>query len=201
MTSSRAERTSRGLVVAAVASFAAIFSHAVADGGSVPVLGVLLALVFAVPVCVALAGRSFSWSRLALAVAASQFAFHGLLVIGLGGGSFTFGAAAHLHDAGSLAQRLAAEGSSVLPHGDHADGAMWIAHACAAVVTVLAIGAGERALIAILGLGRLRRVAELLRWAPSVDRVPRTPLAAWRSGAPHLTTLSDMRRRGPPQAA
>ena len=201
MTSSRAERTSRGLVVAAVATFVAVFSHAVADGGSVPVLGVLLALAFAVPVCVALAGRKLSWIRLALAVVASQFAFHGLLLIGLGGGSFAFGSAAHLHDSRALAQRLAVDGSEMVLHSDHAGGAMWLAHACAAVVTVLAIGVGERALIAILGLGRLRRVAALLRWAPAAHGDPRPLLAAWRFTAPRLTSLTELRRRGPPRAA
>ena len=201
MTTSRAERTSRGLVVAALASFVAIFSHTVADGGSVPVLGVVLALVFAAPVCIALTGRRLSWVRLSTAVALSQFAFHGLLVAGLGGGSFSFGGAAHLHRAGVIAQRLASDAPSSVLHADHGGGAMWIAHACAALVTVLAIGAGERALVAILGLGRLRRVAALLDWAPRAVGAPRPLLAAWRRTAPRLAVLTEMRRRGPPLAA
>ncbi len=78
---------------------------------------------------------------------------------------------------------------------------MWIAHACAAVLTVLAIGVGERALVAILGLARLQRVAALFDWSPRPEGDPRPVLAAWRFIAPRLTSLTEMRRRGPPRAA
>ncbi|GAA2186916.1 hypothetical protein GCM10009786_09600 [Leucobacter alluvii] len=201
MTSSRAERTSRGLVVAAIASFIAVFSHAVADGGSVPVLGLLLALVFSAPVCIALAGRRLSWTRLALAVGASQFAFHGLLSLGLGGGSFALGAGGHQHELVQSAQVLPFGGAEAAVHLEHGGHAMWIAHACAAVLTVLAIGVGERALVAILGLARLQRVAALFDWSPRPEGDPRPVLAAWRFIAPRLTSLTEMRRRGPPRAA
>lgn len=166
-----------------------------------PVLGILLALVFSAPVCIALEGRKFSWTRLALAVGASQFAFHGLLTLGLGGGPFVLGAGGHRHEPGGAVQPLPLGSADTVLHLEHAGHTMWIAHACAAVMTVLAIGVGERALFAILGLSRLRLIAALFDWAPRTEGDPRPVLAAWRFTAPRLTSLTEMRRRGPPQAA
>ncbi len=83
MRTSRAVRAGRGVAAAAFATFAASVSHALADGTPPPAVGVLLALTIAVPLCVALTGRRFSWLRLALAVAGSQFVFHALLQVGI----------------------------------------------------------------------------------------------------------------------
>lgn len=204
MESTRGERAGRGLIAAGVATFVAAFSHSLADGSPAPLLGVLLALVLAAPVCVALAGRSLSWARLSIAVGASQFAFHGLLLVGLGEGSFGWPAsgAAHLHAAAAAMTSTAASPAlEAVAHTEHATPAMWIAHVCAAVITVLALGAGERAVVAILGLVRLARVSALLRWSPRAFGDPEPIPETWRLSMPRLAVLTVMRLRGPPVAA
>lgn len=205
MLSTRADRTGRGVAAAAIATFVAAFSHSVANAEPAPVLGVLLALVCAVPVCIALAGRTLSWVRLACAIGISQFAFHGLLQMGLGGGAFSVGSATHAHGAATQALLSGASeadsAAGVASHAGHTSAAMWFAHVLAAVITVLAVGAGERALVAILGLGRLRRVAELFAWLPAFAGARRAPLAIWHFTGASLACLAEIRRRGPPLAA
>ena len=201
MQATRADRTSRGLISAGIATFVAAGSHSLASGAPAPVLGVLLALVCAVPVCIALSGRGSSWPRLAVAVGISQFAFHGLLVAGLGGGSISWGSGSHLHGAATPVGLARGDLSAAVMHGDHAGAGMWIAHLCAAVLTVLALGAGERAVSAILGLVGLRRAGGLLAGAAEPVRFRKVPIAAWRRSAPRLAVLTRMSRRGPPQAA
>ena len=162
----RAGRTYRGLIAALVATFVASVSHSVADGEPAAMIGIVLALVFAAPVCIALAGRTLSWLRLSIAVAASQFAFHGLLLVGVGSGSGSHPLGTHLHGAdlaGALGTTALHAGAG---HPDHAQPAMWIAHAIAAVLTVLALGRGERAIRALLELTGWNLVAVLLTGEP-----------------------------------
>ena len=201
MWGTRAGRTVRGLIAALVATFVASVSHSTADGTPAPLIGMVLALLFAAPVCIALAGRTMSWIRLSLAVGLSQFAFHGLLLIGVGSGSgsVTAGLGGHLHGAelaGALGSTAVGPG-----HALHLQPAMWIAHAIAAVLTVLALGRGEQTLRALLELTGWTLVARLLTSPPMpAHRVPAAPSAlapVLRSGFV-LTVVS---RRGPPRAA
>ena len=199
MWGTRAGRTVRGLIAALVATFVASVSHSTADGSPAPMIGIVLALLFAAPVCIALAGRRLSWIRLSLAVGLSQVAFHGLLLIGVGSGSGAPALAGHLHGtelAGALGATTVDAG-----HALHLQPAMWIAHAIAAVLTVLALGRGEQALKALLALSGWTFVARLLTALP----VPTHPLpSAPRATVPVLRSLFSLTvvsRRGPPRTA
>ncbi|MEN2740248.1 hypothetical protein ABCS02_20825 [Microbacterium sp. X-17] len=197
MTANRASRTWRGIAAAVFATFAASLSHSVANGTPAPALGVILALTLSVPVCIALAGRRFSWVRLSVAVALSQFAFHGLLLIGVGTDPSTgfTPSGAHVHGVAAIA----ATGTAV-PH-DHAGLAMWGAHAIAALITVLVFGKGEQALRRLLDLAGWRLVARLVAWRPAPVAV-RLPAPAGRVFVPHpAELLSEVSRRGPPLPA
>lgn len=199
MWGTRAGRTVRGLIAALVATFVASVSHSTADGSPAPLIGIVLALLFAAPVCIALAGRRLSWIRLSLAVGLSQFAFHGLLLIGVGSGTGTPALAGHLHGtelAGALGTTTVDAG-----HALHLQPAMWIAHMIAAILTVLALGRGEQALRALLALSGWSFVARLLTALPApVHPVPSAPRAAvpvLRS----LFSLTAVSWRGPPRTA
>jgi hypothetical protein len=197
MRRSRAGRAGRGVAAAVVATLAASVSHSIADGAPAPAIGVLLALLIATPVCIALAGRRFSWWRLALAVAASQFAFHALLLVGVGTDpSVAFApAGAHVHGVEALAA-----GAPGVVH-DHAGLAMWVGHAIAAAVTVLAFGKGEQALRRLLELAGWRLVARMPRWRPAPVAV-RLPSPVGRAFSAHpAELLSEVSRRGPPLPA
>ncbi|MDQ4215871.1 hypothetical protein [Microbacterium capsulatum] len=203
MSGTRAGRTFRGLIAALVATFVASVSHALADGAPAPLLGVVLALVFAAPVCVALAGRRLSWTRLSIAVALSQFAFHGLMLVGVGAGSGSLASVpgGHLHGA----EMVKALGATALPagalHPDHSGIGMWIAHAIAAVLTVLALGRGEQAVRALIVLTGWDEAARLIAWRASAPfRTPSAPHA--EVAEPRLLfAVVSVLRRGPPPAA
>ncbi|MBS1908176.1 MAG: hypothetical protein JST33_16795 [Actinobacteria bacterium] len=199
MLGTRAGRTVRGLIAALVATFVAAVSHSTADGVPAPLIGMVLALLFAAPVCIALAGRTLSWIRLSLAVGLSQIAFHGLLLIGVGSGSGSAVPGGHLHGA-ELAGALGTT-SVDAGHVLHLQPAMWVAHAIAAVLTVLALGRGEQALRALLELAGWNLVARLLTAPPApVHRTPARP----RDTVPVLRSrfvLTVVSRRGPPLAA
>ncbi|GAA4491931.1 hypothetical protein GCM10023171_36690 [Microbacterium panaciterrae] len=199
----RAGRTVRGLTAALVATFVASVSHSTADGSPAPLIGIVLALLFAAPVCIALAGRTLSWARLSLAVILSQFAFHGLLLIGVGSGSgsLTQNPGIHLHGA-DLAGALGTTAlNAAVVHPDHAQPAMWVAHAIAAVLTVLALGRGEQTIRALLELTGWNFVARLLVAPPAAAH---RALPAPHVDAPVLRSrfaLTVVQRRGPPLAA
>ncbi|WP_052961218.1 MULTISPECIES: hypothetical protein [unclassified Leucobacter] len=210
MLSSRADRTGRGLVAAAIAVLVAVLSHSIADGRPAPLLGILLTLVFAVPLCVALAGRELSWIRLSLAVGLSQFVFHGLLLIGItdpaalpaatdAAAAATAQSAHAAHTAQALLPGIASVGPAA--HAAHAGVGMWIAHLIGAAVTVAALGAGEQALRALLDLFGWDRLLRVLNWVPSPQRAAVRIAAAWRFTAPKLVVLTEMRLRGPPLPA
>lgn len=203
MLSSRADRTGRGIVAATIATFAATFSHSIADGRPAPLLGIVLALALAVPLCVALAGRRLSWVRLSVAVGLSQFAYHGLIRIGIGeawNGSPSLPATLHAHAGAAPLGSAESAGTAGAAHL-HADPGMWVAHLVAAIVTVLAIGAGERAIRRLLELTGWRFVALLLDWAPPVRRPRDIGIAPGRAPSAQPSLLTEVSRRGPPLAA
>lgn len=72
---SRAVRTARGTFGALAATVLAAASHSLA-GGTSTLVAVVATAVFALPLCVLLAGRVGSLWRLAAAVVPAQFAFH-----------------------------------------------------------------------------------------------------------------------------
>ena len=144
MSSTRSSIAARGAAAAALSTFVALLSH-VAGGGETPgLLGIVTPLVLSTFVCVALAGRTLSLLRLALSVAASQFLFHSLFVLGATP-SAAPGGEAMPHHAHTLTSSFEA---SEMPsaHLAHAGAAMWVAHALAAVLTIAALYCAESAL-------------------------------------------------------
>ncbi|ROS51574.1 hypothetical protein [Frigoribacterium sp. PhB24] len=201
-TATRAERFARGWVIAGASTLVAAFSH-VAGGGMQPgALGVVLALAVAVPVSIALAGVHLSTVRLAVAVALSQVAFHLLFSLGAsdGGGASASGG----HHSALVISTIAdgAVSGGVGPAMVMGGPAMWLAHALAAVITVVALRRGEGAAwalvrLAVRGLGVARLLtAGHLPEAPVVRRPPTSGGVRPRPpGRRHLTARP---RRGPP---
>ncbi|BDI21974.1 hypothetical protein [Herbiconiux sp. L3-i23] len=187
--SARTARSGRALTAASVSTLVAAFSHT-AGGGSAPspvTLGV--ALAFAMLVSVALSSRRLSLWRLTLTVALSQAGFHSVFQL-LGSRTPQLG---HTHDA-AVATAFASPAAMA-----HPVAAMWWAHAAAALITLVALVAGERILAGLVALARLvarRLVTDVA--AIDVD-ARRPPPAHRRIGSPVLPDrISVLRHRGPP---
>jgi hypothetical protein len=198
---SRSARAVRGLLTAAFSVFVAAFSHVAAGGDTPGVVGVTVALAFATMLSVALAGTTLSLGRLTASVILSQLLLHLLFGVGAAGSAFTVTGAAH--HGGSMSIQPTA---SVLPQaGMHDEGWMWVAHACAALVTIIALRYGEKAFWGLLRQAGNRLAAVVFACA-SVSPVPvaRSVVRAAAAGTLLRTdlgvVLSTMRRRGPPPA-
>jgi hypothetical protein len=191
----------RGWLTAGFSVVVAAFSH-VAGGGHEPgALGVVLALAFSVPLCIALTGRRVSLTRLTLSVAASQLAFH--LLLSLGGGPASGAAAAGGHHTPLVVTPGAADAVGTDHHMLMAGGTMWVAHAVAALVTVVGLRWGAHCLerLALVAGRRLARTARALSGsvvvAPAGPRLlPLVSSPARR--APPLRTIAARPLRGPP---
>ncbi|KQR26392.1 hypothetical protein [Microbacterium sp. Leaf151] len=194
----RAQRVGRGVAAAAVATFVATVSHASVGSQLPPASNVALALSLAAPVCVLLAGRAMSWWRLSAAVVLSQALFHGILTLDLRGDGIAVGGAHH----GGVTALFDAAATAHLPavHAAHSPW-MWAAHALAAVVTILALGRGERAVQAVVRfvIAALSMMRPLRGLGPRTDAVPAAPAPLLLTTP--MTVLSPMRHRGPPRAA
>ncbi|MEV8369931.1 hypothetical protein [Microbacterium sp. NPDC064584] len=192
---SRAIRTLRGGIAAAVAIEVALLSHVLAGGAAPDALLVALTFVVSWIVCLALAGRRLSLVRLALAVGLSQFAFHAAFsVLGTPQAAAASGGA-HAHHAMTM---------DAAPHATAmvaADPLMWAAHALAAVVTIAALYRGERAVRALLEplVTLVRAVVHVVMVTPARPR----RLAAARienSVLPGRRWVAEpATRRGPPR--
>lgn len=205
---SRAVRTARGAFGALTASVLAAASHALA-GGAVTPLAVAATALFALPLCVLLAGRTGSLWRLALAVTGAQFVYHwsfsGLgSAAALSGASTAVNAPVSLHAAhlGMLSPMLPSLGSGTGAGTATvvADAWMWAAHALAALLTIALMHRGERA---IMRLVRVLREAVPVR-VPVLVRLPARPaILACFSALPSRAQpvfLSAITHRGPPAA-
>ena len=180
---SRWARVARGTAAAAFATFVAAFSHWLAGGAAPSVFGVGVSLAISVMVCTMMTGRALSTWRLAVAIGVSQVLFHALF--------------------SGLGTPVAVEHSMTAmdapaPHL-HAAPTMWLAHAAAALVTVVAFRFGERAFWGVIGTARLL-LARLLVVAIPRLHVPRPVVAVQGRFVPRDLTLllSSMRHRGPP---
>lgn len=160
-------------------------------------LGILVPWILSLMVCVLLAGRTLSATRLAASVAASQFLFHVLFVLGTLSPSGAT-SSAHVHG-----DPLVLPASTGLSGAVVADGTMWLGHAVAALITVLALHRGERMLCALRDLAiqavrwlrrRLERVLVLPRVSCSRRLVVRCAEEARLEGA----LLATLRGRAPP---
>ncbi len=196
----------RGWLTAGFSVVVAAFSH-VAGGGAEPgTLGVVLALAFSVPLCIALTGRRASLLRLAVSVAASQLAFHLLFSLGAAAADSGSGSSAVGGHHSPLVVTAGASDVLAAPGGHHmamAGGLMWAAHAAAALVTAVGLRWGahclERlALVAVHGLARVRRA--LSGAVPPVSTGPRLRpvLALPGRRAPPLRAIGARPLRGPP---
>jgi hypothetical protein len=203
MSSARASRVLRGSVAAAFSTFVALLSH-VTGGGSAPgAVGVAVPLALSVLVCVALAGRRLTLPRIVLSVAASQFLFHTLFVLGSSSGVSGSSPAGHAGHAGHAGAVGAVELSVTAGHpASHTTGAMWAAHIVAAAVTIAMLRQGDAALtrlaeIALFVAHAVVRVLALL--APATFPRPATATvdAVVRPLRERLA-IGDVSRRGPP---
>lgn len=212
----RAARTARGTFGALAITLLAAASHALA-GGDISWLSVAVGTLVALPLCVALAGRTGSLWRLGIAVGAAQFLYHWSFV-GLGVGS-SAGTVAHtpqaLHaqhlgalspvvpGAGASGSLSSGSGTAVLGNqlADYvatADAAMWLGHAVAAVLTVALLHSGERACLAIVCTvrGALPLVVPLIVALPERSAIrPRDTGTRLRTRLDLCSTIS---HRGPP---
>jgi hypothetical protein len=180
---SRWARVARGTAAAAFATFVAAFSHGLAGGVSPSLFGVGVSLVVSVMVCTLLTGRALSTWRLAIAIGLSQVLFHGLF--------------------SGLATPVAVEHSMrsmdvAAPHL-HAAPTMELAHAAAALVTVVAFRFGEQAFWGVLRIARLFLARLTVVVIPALHAA-RPVVAAERRFVPRdlALFLSPMRHRGPP---
>lgn len=193
-----AQRMARAGAASVVANFVALMSHLLAGGAAPGLLGVAVPLLLATSTCLVLAPLRVRWLRLAASVAISQLLFHTLFSIGATGAAVpTPGLVEHAHGA------TLAPVPGAMVHPGHASGSMWLAHAGAAVVTVLALRHGEVALARVVAA--LRRAAHrvletqvpVLPVRPHIPAAPLRDERAWRPVARVLVTGSVV-RRGPP---
>jgi hypothetical protein len=194
---SRWARVARGGLVASIAVFVAAFSH-VAAGGSAPgSAGTAIAVAFALLASIAVAGKRLTLPRIAIAVMVSQFFFH--IVFSLGGAS-----SVTMTQNGHHGAVIVGGTQEPMASMDHSSGWMWVAHAVAAMVTIVFLWRGERELWRALSTGSRQLATVLLgrlvfvRVAPQgvAVRVPAVSRAVFRDDLG--VVLSSLRHRGPP---
>jgi len=197
-------RVARGTLAASFAVFVAALFHAAMGGGVPSTLAITVSLAFAVQACVLLAGKRISLWRQVLSVGLSQFILHALFSLQPGGARFSAAdGSAHVH-AGS---HLTMTGGSAAAHGAAMVGMqdtplMWVGHAGAAVLTVVAMRYGERTMRRLLATAAIRIVAFVER----VTLIPvRATVAIRRTVDVRPVMLPEprvliggMRHRGPP---
>ncbi len=200
-----ARRLTRGLGAAIASTLVALVSHVTAGGALPGPLGVVVPLVFSFTVCAVLAGVRMRWMRLSVSVAVSQLMFHVLFVLGATTpGTTTSPAAGHTGHHGADAAGLLTGTAEPAAHLAHASAGMWVAHALAGVVTVLALRHGEvvAARIAAVLLRFARRLLVLLPRPTSVVARPAAAAVVVADDGPIrrvlLLALGGVTRRGPP---
>lgn len=193
-------RLVRGWLSAAMATFLAAASHAIA-GGAVPVIAVVVSLVAGGLVCVILAGRRLTLPRVIVGVAASQLVFHGLFDMFATSGGIRVDAGAatdHQHGAGAL---LLSSGLAHTSGMSEMSALMLLSHVIAAVASIAVIRHAEQlwwALLAILG-ATIDAIMVFVRCIPvAEDR----RLMSFGDDSPFLYDLlhcdTRLRLRGPP---
>lgn len=191
---SRAVRTARGSLGAAIATLFAAASHALA-GGAITALALVATALVALPLCVALAGRAGSLWRLGLGVTASQFLYHwSFSELGVSAGGEAPVGGAH------TAHRALLAFSPELSASSAADAWMWAAHAVAAALTIMLMHRGERAALGLISVLRRALISLPMRPVSEVRPAPR-PAAVSHSIAllrERLTVLAAISHRGPP---
>ena len=189
-------RFTRGMLAAIFSTLVASISHTLAGGDSPGLLALVVGLVFASLTCVALTGKRLSLTRLAIAVAISQFGFHGLFS-SMGDFSGTV-AVTHDHLTGTTVMTMPAD---VPAH--HTGALMWLAHGVAALITIVALRHGESAFWSLRDLaGRVIRRLVTADTSPIDAPAGVRVAAAARPFAPRFFDVLcwSLRYRGPPVA-
>jgi hypothetical protein len=188
----------RGLVAATVAVFAAAFAHVLAGGSTPDFGGLALAFAFATLASIALAGRTLSRVRIGVSVILSQGVFHVLFDL-----TATTQVAHTTHTMGmNMDATMPTVSTGPLMLGD---GWMWLAHAAAAAVTIVALAWGERAFWGLLESARLAlclalQMAGVRAESAQPAQVPEpSPRASGGMSAVFLD--AGLWRRGPPSAS
>jgi hypothetical protein len=198
-------RFARGWVAAAFSTFVAALSHTLGGGATPGALAVIVSLAFAGIVCIGLSGRTLSAWRVSASVVVSQLIFHGLFSLGATGGALVTAPdgpagealGGHQHAAIEFAQGVAGSAGA---HG-HPAGTMWLAHAIAALVTVVALRHGEAAFWGLLANARLvlRRIVARAAATMPPTLLRRSPTSGLLFLPRDLVlVLTAMRHRGPP---
>lgn len=209
----RAQRLARGWIVGLVATTVAAVSHSFAGGYQPGLLSFGSALIFAGMLGTFVIGRRPSLPRLIIAVGASQLAFHLLFsLLGSGGDASAprprFGMAGMAGmNPSPVSGPSAGPGAGPMTMGgtDHLnDPGMWLAHALAAVITILFLRRAELAVWNMLTrLGRViaTRLTVVLAPVPvgAVVRLPAIPAPV--RGLVERLLISSASRRGPPLPA
>ena len=192
--STRLSRVTRGFFAAVVSTLVAAGSHTLAGGTAPGTVALVLGLATAAIVCIALTGKQLSIPRLAVAVSLSQYAFHSLF------SSMGDFAAAATHAQGHV-HGVAVLGADTAAH--HTSAIMWVGHAIAAVLTIAALGYGERAYRSLRAIAA-RVIRSLVPTGPlPIEARPGARSApASRPFAPSFFDIhsSSLRYRGPPAA-
>jgi hypothetical protein len=200
--STRGARVLRGLIVALVALLVAAVAH-IAGGGQIGAVGFSLAFAFSALASIALAGRSVSRIRVAIAVLFSQGIFHLLFGIGADHKIATLPSSSGMLMSGMGDPGAAAGLAHTLPASYPSmpdNGWMWVAHGLAAMLTIVALVKGERT---------FWMLADWVFHTISRTTAISVPVAATRPAAPEAVPdisaadahflRAGMRHRGPPQ--
>jgi hypothetical protein len=195
---SRAVRTARGAFGALAATLLAAASHSLA-GGETTLLAVVATTMFAMPLCILLAGKFGSLWRLTLAVASSQFVYHWSFAgLGVAQGQGSTAAASGLASSPHASHLSAAQFLPELTAAGAADAWMWASHAVAAALTIALMHWGEHAAGQLLRVLRRALPATL----PLAVCLPRRKaiLALHTAGVAQKKQafLSAISHRGPP---
>ena len=187
----RWSRVLRGLGAGTAATLVAAASHSLAGGRVPSAVGVTLALFFSVMVAIAFSGRRLSLLRLTASIVVGELAFHVVFS--------TIGDAGEVVTTGHHEQMVV----SVAGAMTHASSGMWFAHAIAALLTIVGLRFGERALRSVCDTGWM--IVSALTSTPAVPYLPfsRAPRPAVESHiVPRIerALLAAIGTRGPPLA-
>ena len=162
-------------------------------------LGLVVPLVLSLMICTVLAGRRLSLARTSASVLLSQALFHVLFVLGAGNVMMT-ASSGHDHGAMMHSAVISADATAAL----YGDTTMWVGHALAAVVTIVALRRGERSLVALRDTARslvrwvCRRIALVTVAVVPHPLLPSAAVASAVSVPPLRVVLRRAPRRGPP---
>jgi hypothetical protein len=192
-------RFARGWLTALFSTLIAALSHTLV-GGTPSTLAIVVSLAFAGMLCVGLAGKKPSASRLAVSVAGSQLLFHQLFAL-LGNPAWGAGFG-HTHGTSDALTPMTAVATGPVWHPTSQSDAAWmlVAHLAAAAVTFLLLRHGERAFWSLSTNARelARRLFPALP-EPVVVESAAIPELVLQTQVPRLSRfLSAQRRRGPP---